>query len=62
LSSITRVYGEIFKGDLRIACLQKKSKKGSETPKQEIDLIKKRLDAAESAYKETYGDKPNGKK
>ncbi len=31
---------------------QKKSKKGIKTPKQEIELIKKRLKAAESDYKE----------
>jgi phage-related protein len=31
---------------------QKKSKKGRETPKQEIDLIRSRLKLAEEAYKE----------
>ena len=31
---------------------QKKSKKGIKTPKQEIELIKKRLKAAEGDYKE----------
>lgn len=30
---------------------QKKSKKGKETPKQEIDLLKQRLKDAESFYK-----------
>jgi len=31
---------------------QKKARKGIETPKHEIDLIRKRLKAAESAAKE----------
>ncbi len=33
---------------------QKKSKKGIATPKEEIDLVKKRLKAAEAHYKENY--------
>ena len=40
----------------------KKSRKGSETPKQDIDLIKSRLDLAAKDYKAAYGDKPDGKK
>ena len=36
------------------AC-QKKSRKGIETPKHEIELIKARLKAAEAHYRETYG-------
>ena len=35
----------------------KKSKKGIQTPRQEIDLIKKRLAEATKCYKATYGDK-----
>ncbi len=33
---------------------QKKAKRGIETPKQDIDLIKSRLKVAERHYKETY--------
>ncbi len=35
-------------------CFQKKSKHGIKTPKQEIDLIKRRLNAAEEDYKVHY--------
>ena len=35
-------------------CFQKKSKKGVETPKHEIDLIKQRLKEAEEDYKIRY--------
>jgi phage-related protein len=34
---------------------QKKSKKGSETPKRDIELIKARLKLAEAHYREHYG-------
>ena len=34
---------------------QKKAKKGTETPKPEIDLVKRRLRAAEQHYADTYG-------
>jgi len=40
---------------------QKKSKKGIETPKQDIELIKKRLKWAETLYKEHYGKKKSKK-
>ncbi len=33
---------------------KKKSKSGIKTPKQDIDLIKKRLKAAEAYYKQNY--------
>ena len=33
---------------------QKKAKRGIETPKQEIDLIKRRLRTAEQHYKDVY--------
>lgn len=36
---------------------QKKSKSGIATPKQEIDLVKRRLKEAEVLYKELKGDK-----
>lgn len=36
---------------------QKKSKSGIATPKQEIDLVKRRLKEAESLYKELQGEK-----
>lgn len=35
---------------------QKKSKRGAETPKPEIDLVKRRLKAAEQHYSHTYGE------
>lgn len=35
-------------------CFQKKSKTGIETPKQDLDLINKRLKEAEANYKEQY--------
>jgi phage-related protein len=34
---------------------QKKAKKGIATPKREMELIKRRLKAAEAHYKATYG-------
>lgn len=36
-------------------CFQKKSKRGRETPKHEIDLVTARLKAAEAHYRENYG-------
>jgi phage-related protein len=36
---------------------QKKSKSGIATPKQEIDLVKRRLKDAEALYKELKGEK-----
>ena len=35
---------------------QKKSKRGTETPKSEIDLVKRRLKAAEQHYSRAYGE------
>jgi phage-related protein len=35
-------------------CFQKKSKKGIETPKQDIELIERRLRAAERDYAAHY--------
>ena len=40
-----------------IHVFQKKSKKGSETPKKEKELIEQRLKWAEQIYKEQYGKK-----
>ena len=40
---------------------QKKSKKGIETPKEDRELIKKRLKWAEALYKEHYGKKKTKK-
>ncbi len=37
---------------------QKKSRKGIATPKAEIDLVKRRLEAAERHYRTTYGNEP----
>lgn len=39
---------------------QKKSKKGKETPKQDMELIRTRLKLAEEFYKEWKGSKKNG--
>lgn len=36
---------------------QKKSKSGISTPKQDIDLVKRRLKEAEALYKELKGKK-----
>ena len=36
-------------------CFQKKSKSGIKTPQQEIELIQRRLRAAEADYQATYG-------
>ena len=35
---------------------QKKAKRGVATPKQQIDLVKRRLKAAEQHYTDTYGE------
>ena len=35
---------------------QKKSKRGAETPRPEIDLVKRRLKAAEQHYSRVYGE------
>jgi phage-related protein len=40
---------------------QKKSKKGKETPKEDMELIKQRLKWAEIVYKEQYGKKKSKK-
>jgi phage-related protein len=49
------VYTVKFKGVVyALHAFQKKSKKGISTPKDEIDLVKKRLKAAEEHYKENY--------
>ena len=50
------VYTVRFAGVIYVLhVFQKKSKKGIETPKREIDLIKARLKIAEAHYRETYG-------
>jgi phage-related protein len=36
-------------------CFQKKSKKGGETPRHDIGVVKSRLKAAEAHYQESYG-------
>jgi phage-related protein len=38
---------------------QKKSKTGTATPKQEIDLIRRRLTTAAEHYRNAYGREPN---
>lgn len=45
-----------FKGAVYVLhAFQKKAKKGIATPKQEIDLVKRRLKIARQHYNETYG-------
>jgi phage-related protein len=52
------VYTVKFKGVVyALHAFQKKSKQGIATPKEEIDLVKKRLKAAAEHYKENYGKK-----
>ena len=36
---------------------KRKSKRGISTPKQEIDLVRRRLKAAEQHYRDTYGER-----
>src|SRR5438034_4588281 len=50
------VYTVRFAGAVYVLhVFQKKSKKGIETPKREIDIIKARLKLAETHYQEHYG-------
>ena len=50
------VYTVRFKAAVYVLhAFQKKAKRGTATPKQEIDLVKHRLKAAEQHYTETYG-------
>jgi phage-related protein len=50
------VYTIRFAGVIYVLhAFQKKSKKGIETPKHEIDVIKSRLKVAEAHYRENYG-------
>lgn len=51
------VYTVRFKAAIYVLhVFQKKAKRGIATPKQEIDLVKHRLKAAEQHYMETYGE------
>ena len=50
------VYTVRFAGMIYVLhAFQKKSKKGVETPKREIEVIKARLKVAEAHYQENYG-------
>jgi len=50
------VYTVRFAGVIYVLhAFQKKSKRGIETPKREIEIIKVRLKAAEAHYQENYG-------
>ena len=50
------VYSVQFKHAIYVLhAFRKKSKRGIETPKQEIELIKRRLRAAQRDYSEVYG-------
>ncbi|MCV3211537.1 type II toxin-antitoxin system RelE/ParE family toxin [Mesorhizobium sp. YC-39] len=54
--SYRAVYTVRFAGVIYILhCFQKKSKKGRETPKHEIELVTVRSKAAEAHYRENYG-------
>ena len=51
------VYTVRFKAAVYVLhAFQKKAKRGTATPKQEINLVKRRLKAAEQHYTETYGE------
>ena len=51
------VYTVRFKAAVYVLhAFQKKAKRGISTPKQEIDLVKRRLKAAEQHYKNTYSE------
>lgn len=57
------VYTVKFKGVVYVLhAFQKKSKKGSETPKAEMDLVKARLKLAEADYAESQKEKRDAKK
>jgi phage-related protein len=50
------VYTVRFAGAVYVLhCFQKKSKKGGETPKHDMDVVKLRLKAAEVHYRNHYG-------
>ena len=50
------VYTVRFKSAVYVLhAFQKRAKKGIKTPKQEIDLVRLRLKAAEQHYRDTYG-------
>lgn len=50
------IYTVRFAGVIYVLhAFQKKSKKGIQTPKREIEIIKVRLKTAESHYQENYG-------
>lgn len=54
------VYTIRFAGAVYVLhAFQKKSKKGIETPKREIDIIRARLKFAEAHYQEHYGTRGN---
>ena len=51
------VYTVRFKAAIYVLhVFQKKAKRGIATPRQEIDLVKRRLKAAEQHYMNTYGE------
>ena len=51
------VYTVRFKAAIYVLhAFQKKAKRGIATPKQDIDLVKHRLKAAEQHYTDTYGE------
>ena len=54
------VYTVRFKSAIYVLhAFQKKAKRGITTPKREIDLVKRRLKAAEKHYADTYGEGVN---
>ena len=56
MMKMAAVYTVRFAGVIYVLhAFQKKSRKGIETPKHEIDVVKARLKYAEAHYRENYG-------
>ena len=52
------VYTVRFKAAIYVLhAFQKKAKQGIATPKQELDLVRRRLKAAQEHYADTYGER-----
>ena len=61
LKKVRNIYSVKFAGAVYVLhTFQKKSKTGSKTPKQEIDLVKARLKAAEEHCKEWNAKQKKG--
>ena len=52
------MYAVRFKAAIYVLhAFQKKAKQGIATPKQELDLVRRRLKAAAEHYTDTYGER-----